>query len=410
MTSRIIPAVIATLLAAGAVGGVPAAASGPCDRATIRGTDGDDRLRGTDGPDVIDGRGGNDVIRGLGGDDVLCGGGGQDQLLGGPGNDHLSGGIDAKEAEDTDYYLYFGDELDGGPGDDVLEGGLDSRHDGSVDRVTYAHAPGPLVVDLPSGTVTGDGTDTIVGPIGAVVGGPYDDVITGTDGPDVLYGGPGSDHISGGRGDDELTAGGRLEEEPETAPNTILGGPGRDTLFGGAGDDLARGGSGDDFLQMEGGADRSYGGAGDDGINDEGVAPGDGQVLDGGPGTDYLAGLGLVDRQGRWRGQTTGRYDMAAGTLVARVGSLSWSLTVSSFEDVNTPRGELWTVLGTDGPDQILAGSFGDPVRIYGRGGNDRIYGSDQDDVLNGGPGRDSGTGWGGHDRIRSIERIIGGR
>lgn len=388
----------------------PADASGPCDRPTIRGTDGDDRLRGTEGPDVIAGKGGNDVILGLGGDDVLCGGGGQDRLVGGPGDDHLLGGIDAKVAEDTDYYVYDGDELDGGPGDDLLDGGRDRRHEGSVDRITYADAPGPLVVDLASGTVTGDGTDTVVGGIGAVVGGPFDDVLTGSDGPDVLYGGPGSDRISGGRGDDDLNAGGRLEEEPETAANTLLGGPGHDTLFGGAGDDLARGGSGDDFLQMEGGADRSYGGAGDDGINDEGVAPGEGQVLDGGPGTDYLAGLGLVDRQGRWRGRTTGRFDMAAGTVIARVGSLTWSLTVSGFEDVNTPRGELWTVLGTDGPDQIVAGFFGDPVRIYGRGGNDRIYGSDQDDVLNGGPGFDRGTGWGGHDRIRSIERIIGGR
>ncbi len=408
-TSRVL--VVVTLLLGGAVVGVPAAASsGPCSQPTVRGTDRDDRLRGTEGPDVIDGGGGNDVIRGLGGDDVLCGGGGQDRLVGGPGDDHLLGGIDAKEAEDTDYYLYFGDELDGGPGDDLLDGGRDARHEGSVDRITYADAPGPLVVDLAAGTVTGDGTDTVVGGIGAVVGGPFDDVMTGSDGPDLLYGGPGSDRISGGRGDDDLNAGGRFEEEPETAPNTILGGPGGDRIFGGEGDDLARGGSGDDFLQMEGGADRSYGGAGDDGINDEGVAPGDGQVLDGGPGTDYLAGLGLVDRQGRWRGRTTGRFDMAAGTVVARVGSLTWSLTVSGFEDVNTPRGELWTVLGTDGPDQIVAGFFGDPVRIYGRGGNDRIYGSDQDDVLNGGPGFDRGTGWGGHDRIRSIERILGGR
>lgn len=403
-------AAAALVVATGAVAGVPAQASGPCAEATIRGTDRDDRLRGTAGPDVIVGEGGDDTILGLGGDDVLCGGGGQDQLAGGPGDDVLDGGLDAKVAEDTAYYVYYGDELDGGPGDDVLEGGLDPRHDGSHDRLSYANATGPVLVDLPSSTVTGEGTDRVVDGIGAVVGGPYDDLMTGSDGPDVLYGGPGSDRITGGRGDDELTAGGRFEEEPETAPNTMLGGPGRDSIFGGEGDDLARGGSGKDFLQMEGGADRSYGGAGGDGINDEAVAPGDGQVLDGGPGEDYLAGLGFVDRQGRWRGHVTGRHDMTAGTVVARVGSLTWSLTVSDFEDVGSPRSDLWTVLGTDGPDRIMAGFFGDPVRIYARGGNDRIYGSDQDDVLNGGPGFDSGTGWGGDDRIVSLERILGGR
>lgn len=32
--------------------------------------------------------------------------------------------------------------------------------------------------------------------------------------------------------------------------------------------------------------------------------------------------------------------------------------------------------------------------------------GGDQDDILNGGPGWDTGTGWGGHDRYVSVERI----
>ena len=64
------------------------------------------------------------------------------------------------------------------------------------------------------------------------------------------------------------------------------------------------------------------------------------------------------------------------------------------------------TVLGTDGPDRIRGGSLDQPARIYARGGNDRIFGSEQDDVLNGGPGWDRGTGWGGHDRYVSVERI----
>ena len=49
-----------------------------------------------------------------------------------------------------------------------------------------------------------------------------------------------------------------------------------------------------------------------------------------------------------------------------------------SFEDVATPAGDLWTVLGTDGPETIYAGFFADPVKIYARGGRDRVFGSDQ--------------------------------
>jgi Ca2+-binding RTX toxin-like protein len=322
----------------------------------------------------------------------------------------LLGGIDAKVAEDTDYYVYYGDELDGGPGDDVLEGGRDRRHDGTVDRITYAQAPAPVVVDLTSGSVTGDGTDTVVGGIGAVVGGPFDDVMTGTDGPDVLYGGPGSDHLSGGRGDDELTAGGRLEEEPETAPNTMLGGPGRDSIFGGEGDDLAHGGSGNDFLQMEGGADRSYGGAGTDSVNDA-ILPAAGQVVDGGPGSgDTLTELTLLDSRGSYRGGATGRMDLGRERLRAWLGQLVWDIPLSGFEDVSTPTGRLWTVIGSDRGERILAGTLHHPVRIFAKGGNDEIFGSDADDVLNGGPGFDRGTGWGGHDRIVSVERVLGGR
>src|SRR6478752_4978534 len=104
----------ATLLALVVVGtsalvAAPAPGAGPCDSPTIRGPDGDD---------------------------VLCGGAGQDRLVGGTGADELYGGTDAKVAEDTDYYLYYGDTLSGGPGADTLDGGLDPRHEGSVDRVT----------------------------------------------------------------------------------------------------------------------------------------------------------------------------------------------------------------------------------------------------------------------------------
>ena len=60
--------------------------------ATIRGTDGPDRILGTSGDDVIVGLGGSDRLEGAGGHDVICGGGGDDLLYGGNGADRLYGG------------------------------------------------------------------------------------------------------------------------------------------------------------------------------------------------------------------------------------------------------------------------------------------------------------------------------
>ncbi len=54
-------------------------------RATIVGTQGDDRLRGASGRDVIMGRGGGDVIKGRGGKDQICSGGGNDTVRSGGG-------------------------------------------------------------------------------------------------------------------------------------------------------------------------------------------------------------------------------------------------------------------------------------------------------------------------------------
>ncbi|WP_296602010.1 hypothetical protein [Nocardioides sp.] len=400
-------AALALALVAGSAAGVPAEAAGPCDHPTIQGTIKGETLRGTEGPDVIAGSGGNDLLIGLGGDDVLCGQGGRDRLLGGAGNDLLDGGRDGRVSDDPGHYMYSGDELEGGPGDDVLDGGEDGRPHGPVDVVLFEHATAPLVVDLGAGTATGEGTDTIVGAVGTVLGGPFDDRITGTDGPDRLYGGGGSDRVAGGGGEDVLVAGVR-SGDPDTDTNELVGGAGGDLVLGGNGDDLLRGGAGDDLLEGGGGVDRSHGGTGSDAFHDDMTAT-DGHLLVGGPGRDRLSSLWLVDDEGRQQKAVTGRIDMTAETLVARLGPFTWSARLTGIESVEAPRGELWTLLGTDGPDGISASDYRDPVRIYARGGNDVVYGSRGDDVINGGPGRDSGNGWEGHDRIISVEQIIEG-
>ena len=395
------------LVAAGTLtAGVADAAVGPCAGATVPGTAGDDWLTGTDGPDVIDGRGGDDRIEGLGGDDVLCGGEGRDVLRGGAGDDHLHGGSDARVVEDTDYYVYYGDSLDGGAGDDLLDPGTDSRHDGRVDTVTWVGSARAVVVDLAAGTATGDGSDRLTGRFGTAVGSAYDDVLLGSERGDRIRGNGGGDRVEGRGGPDELTGGDVLGGSTETTPNLLLGGAGADRLDGAEGPDLLRGGPGDDFFQANGGADRSYGGRGDDGFNDV-VVPADGQVVDGGPGAhDDFTAIYFGDAAGNDPGPVTGRLDLTAGTATAQVQGRTVRLVATGFENASAPgvRGDRWTIVGTDGPNVLYAG-WKSPVRIRAGAGDDELSGSDLDDLLDGGPGRDRALGWAGHDRYLSVER-----
>ncbi|MFC4785439.1 calcium-binding protein [Nocardioides sp. MAHUQ-72] len=382
------------------------AAPSGCPGATIVGTAGDDTLRGTEGDDVIDGRGGDDRVLGLGGDDVLCGGEGQDRLRGGPGSDTLHGGSDAKVAEDTDYYVYYGDVLDGGGGDDVLDPGTDSRHDDLVDTASWASSAQGVVVDLEAGTGSGDGTDQLAGAFRAAEGSAHDDVLLGSERDDALRGNGGSDRLEGRGGTDDLSAGTLIGGSRETVPNVLLGGSGGDLLDGAEGADELRGGRGKDLLQANGGADRSYGGRGDDVFNDA-VVPVDGQVLDGGPGAhDDFAAVWFSDADGQDPGRVTGRLDLAAGTAVAQVQDAAVRVAATGFENASAPGGrrDRWTIIGTDGPN-VLYAAWKSPVRIHAGPGADELYGSDGDDLLDGGSGRDLGVGWAGHDRYVSIER-----
>lgn len=249
------------------------ATPGPCASPTIRGTDDDDLLQGTAGHDVIDGLVGDDEISGLGGDDVLCGGPGSDRLSGGEGADRLHGGTDAKVLEDTDYYVFYGDTLAGGPGDDLLDLGDDPRSEGPDDVLSYADSTSGVVLDLPAGTATGEGTDQVVGEVEEIRGSDHDDVLVGT------------------------------------------------------------------------------------------------------------------------------------GTGRARSGTSVLDVRIPGHENLVVTSGKRWFVRGTDGPNRI-GGSGRVPIVVHGLGGDDRLYGSSRDDVLDGEPGYDRARGYGGDDRYVAVEKI----
>ncbi len=283
---------------------------------------GNDTIYGEDGNDKLYGQQGNDLLYGGLGNDNLYAGDGIDTLDGGDGNDNLYG-------QDGTNILIGGlgnDNLYSGSGDDTVDGG-----DG-VDTLLYQQATSGVVIDLGSGTATGDGNDTFTG-IETVWGSNQNDTITGdsgdnnlngSSGDDLVYGGLGADIIGGGSGDD-----------------TLYGGDDNDDLNGAAGNDILYGDDGDDTLDGHVGDDTLYGGTGADSLyGDDGI-----DILYGESGDDYLNG-----------------------------------------EDGND------TLYGGDGDDWL--GGYNDDDTLYGGAGADSLYGHNGTDVLYSGSGND--TVWGG--------------
>ncbi len=385
---------------------------------TITGTHRADHLRGTPGRDVIWGGRGNDRIEGLGGDDVLCGGPGADRLSGGAGDDVVDGGDDLRFAVDTDSYEWQGDVLAGGPGDDTMVTGPHAGHV-AVDEVTYAASGSGVEVDLATGSASGEGRDRIKGVVRTLVGSRHDDRLLGSAHGEAISGGRGSDHVDGREGDDSIDAAGSpavetaADEARDTSPNWLTGGPGDDEIKGAEGDDVLDGGPGDDSMSGGLGIDRILGGDGRDSISDF-VAPVDArgagrQVLDGGAGADAVVGLDLV-RPHPVGDETTfadgaGTLDLAEGRLRGRVGQIRYDEVVRSFADTTTPYGT-WTVIGTDGPNEIIGNDEKRPVTIHAGAGDDRLFGSFAADLLDGGPGVDVAYGYAGHDRYVAVEKV----
>jgi Ca2+-binding RTX toxin-like protein len=354
--------------------------------ATIVGTSHRERLTGTSGRDVIVGRGGGDRLDGRGGNDLLCGGGGGDLLIGGNGRDRLDGGGG-------------GDALKPDAGNDFIDGGKSL-----FDDVRYPDAPGPIEASLVTGIATGEGNDTFEN-VEQLVGGAFDDVLEGDDGPtnvliglagnDALTGNGGDDVLAGGDGDDALDGGDGFDfadnyfrnafmpSEPLAGPMTVnlttgtSTGNGTDTLVdidaasGSLGDDVMTGNAGDNaFVVLNEGTDTVDAGPGDD-------------LVDGGDGTDHLEGGPGTDQ--------LGNLDATAGmTVNLSVPSDSHGDTLSGFEDlIGTFFDDVLT--GTEGPNRI-EGADGDD-ELSGLGGDDTLIGDFFDFSDGGADSADGGVG-----------------
>jgi Ca2+-binding RTX toxin-like protein len=247
-----------------------------------------------------------------------------------------------------------------------------------------------------------------------IVGTSGSDSLRGTNGRDVIAGLGGGDRIFGAGGDDVICGG--------SGADYIRGNAGSDLIAGGGGADDVRGYRGVDHIEGGTGRDRLLGGEDDDVIEDKGFGPdwidgqdgydfvsdrinwGNGHVVKGGAGLDYL--LLHSDQTGR-DARRRGRTDLRSGLTVVfeqpRVHA-----TILDFEELALPRAP-WSVYGSRAAETVYSASF-----LYGaprfaldarmRGGNDVVYGTVKNDVFFGGPGHDTVHDYGGVDRCRSIE------
>jgi|GEM_PF-4236666 Ca2+-binding RTX toxin-like protein len=286
----------------------------------LRGGDGDDTLvGGADFDDQIDGGAGTDTIvaeyessidlaagtatSDLGDTDTLSsleniiGSGGSDHLTGDEGPNRIEGGTVACCPDSN----ILGDVISGGGGDDELIGSE------WLDTVDFSGATSGVVVDVPAGTATGEGNDTIEG-FERIDGSAYDDRVV--HGPDLwwIYAGDGTDtlDLSDAAGPVQylMTSGLTVDGQHTSAegfenvigspfadaitgtpgPNRMIGGRGADELEGWEGPDVLFGRRGADVLHGAEGRDELYGGRGNDLVSgDVGV-----DTCFGGPGHDVV--------------------------------------------------------------------------------------------------------------------------
>ncbi|WP_309087228.1 type I secretion C-terminal target domain-containing protein [Phenylobacterium sp.] len=391
---------------------------------SLTGTASGDNIDGLGGADTIAGQMGDDTLLGGEGNDNLAGGGGADSVSGGLGNDTLNGGADndlidggdgvdmvvfggndpltvnlsttgpqtINAAHGTDTITNvenvggsFGDDtiignssanvltggatgndsLSGADGDDLLFGGVgnDTMDGGDgVDFALYTDATGSVSVDLSASgpQMTGwGGQDTLVN-VEAVVGGNFNDTLTGSTGANTLNGGAGDDLVV-------------VQQASGQTLTATLGG-GVDTIeiaatFAGAvvvTDFVA--GAGGDVLDLEDLLDTTNW---SEALNP--FATGHLRLTQSGPDT-----LLQFDADGGGNSWTT---------IVTLQNTTASAFTAANFDEGFDPN--FVSPTATSGNDSLV-----------GTGGNDLIDGLAGDDTINGVAGLDSLVGGNGNDNL----------
>lgn len=282
------------------------------------------------------------------------------------------------------------DDIEGAGGDDIIEGGS------HVDRL-----------------IGGGGRD-------AVLGGSGDDVMGGGDHRDTLRGGSGNDVISGGAERDFLRGDtGADALHGNGGDDRLFGDEGNDTIYGGEGDDIIVGGRGVDWMVGGGGADTFvyFQDAGDDIISHFEL---DADVIDLRllPEAIAFADLTIVDMEDGSGARIThaaldGSIEIR-GTAAAELSAANFALpdgTTTSIQFGSTTIGHPKDpFMGSDRDALMLDNADGN--HTMGMGGNDRIFGGEGDDTIEGGGGSDNLYGEEGDDDLdggTGHDRLFGG-
>ncbi len=351
----------------------------------------DCKVYGSGGKNYLEGLSGNDQIFGYEGDDQLSGLSGNDVLDGGPGNDRLEGGYgsDIYKFEkgggvDTIYNYY---ELDSATTTDMVEFGegitsddLELIGEGNDLRIHIRDTYDSLIIHDGLGEMTSfidqfqfvDGTILTPAQLKARGWAVY-----GSAGNDVLFGGgqmfgyDGDDKINGSNGND-----------------IIDGGKGNDTIYSAAGDDTYIFGIGSGVDTLSGV------------MTNNTVAFGEGIAAD---------DLELIQEGNNFRINIQGTSDALIikdwfSTEVAKIGQFTFSddtvLTAAQMEAKGYSVADAGiTYYGTDNDDLIQGGGGHD--KLYGYDGNDTLYGNTGDDSLFGGNGNDVLDGGAGFDTLQ---------
>ena len=429
------PAGIIADLSGGAIGsGVVQDGYGTTDTLTniehIRGSDFDDSITMDDGANTVRARAGNDQV---------FGGGGDDDLRGELGDDILVGGI----------------------GDDVLDGGA------GQDAADYSASTAGIVADLSGGAI-GEGTasdgiggiDTLTG-IEDIYGTDFADTITGDAGDNVVRTGLGADIIDGGLGSDTvdyagLAAGIRVYLESDQA----FGADGQHQLLFGIENvvgtdhnDRVHGNAADNVIVVGDGADIVYGRAGSDTISYDGASAGvyanlayffvrdatgtydyvhevenvigtahddllygddADNTFHAGDGLDHIGGRGGTDTISYADASARVHVELDKGFAKDAGGSTDYlsgleNMILSAFNDRAYGDNGANVMDGGDG-DDILYARDGDDTLIGGLG-DDRFVGENGADTITGGAGADRyylrGSETGGGDVITDFEHGV---
>lgn len=220
-----------------------------------------------------------------------------------------------------------------------------------------------------------------------------DDVFKSLSGHDTIFAGAGADSIEAGFGED-----------------VVIGGTGNDTVLGGKGNDLVRGGAGADLLNGEANDDRLFGNDGMDTING-----GDGDdFIAGGAGDDSLDGGSGIDQVSYFGAAGGVEIDLHWGFARNLSNTLNDDIVLGFENAIGSNRGND-RILGTQG-DNILNGVLGDDWiqgrqgndTLLGGGGDDTLLGGDGNDIISGGAGADSLSGQAGNDTLNYGSDTVG--